>query len=127
MTTSLAAALVAFVPTSLEEARDLDRVRALVDGSPWDRATPLHVTGSALIVHPETRRVLLRWHERQQAWLQVGGHGDAGEDEPFAVARREAEEETGLLDLRPWPAEGEPSPIHLVIVPVPAGKGEPAH
>ena len=26
-----------------------------------------------------------------------------------------------------WPVEGEPLPIHLVIVPVPAGKGEPAH
>ena len=127
MANSLAAVLVAFVPRSREEARDLDRVRALVEGSPWDRGAPLHATGSALIVHPETRRVLLRWHERQQAWLQVGGHGDPGEDAPFAIALREAEEETGLADLHAWPAGGDPQLIHLVIVPVPAGKGEPAH
>jgi 8-oxo-dGTP pyrophosphatase MutT (NUDIX family) len=95
-------------------------------GDPWSRATPLHVTGSALVVHPRSGRVLLRWHDRQQAWLQVGGHGDPGEEDPFAVALREGIEETGLADLRPWPGE-EPSLVHLVVVPVPAGKGEPAH
>ena len=110
------------------ELVDLRRVTVVDDGgSPWDRSAPLHCTGSALIVHPATRRVLLRWHERQQAWLQVGGHGDQGEVDPFAIALREAEEETGLADLCVWPAAGERLPIHLVIVPVPAGKGEPAH
>ena len=56
-----------------------------------------------MIVHPRLV-VLLRWHERQQAWLQVGGHGDPGEVDPFAIALREAEEETGLADLDVWPA-----------------------
>jgi 8-oxo-dGTP pyrophosphatase MutT (NUDIX family) len=68
--------------------------------------------------------VLLRWHQRQQAWLQVGGHGDPGETDPLAIARREAAEETGLADLIPWP---DTQLRHLVIVGVPAGKGEPAH
>ena len=80
-------------------------VRSLLGGSPWDRSTPLHVTGSALIVHPASGRVLLRWHARQHVWLQVGGHGDPGEDDPFAVALREAGEETGLSDLVAWPDE----------------------
>ena len=124
---SLADALASYVPGSRDEAADLARVRALPSASAWDRATPLHTTGSALIVHPPTRRVLLRWHERQQAWLQVGGHGDPGEDDPFAVALREAEEETGLTDLDAWPEGRERLPVHLVIVPVPAGKGEPPH
>jgi 8-oxo-dGTP pyrophosphatase MutT (NUDIX family) len=84
------------------------------------------VTGSALVVHPPTARVLLRWHERQQAWLQVGGHADPGETDPFAVAVREAGEETGLTDLVPWP-DGLPRILQVAIVPVPAGKGEPAH
>ena len=110
------------------EMLDLRRVMVVVDGgTPWDRTAPLHCTGSALIVHPLTRRVLLRWHERQQAWLQVGGHGDPGEVDPFAIVLREAEEETGLVDLDLWPAASERLPIHLVIVPVPAGKGEPEH
>ena len=54
---------------------------------PYQRDLPLHVTASALIVHPPTARVLLRWHQRQQAWLQVGGHGDPGETDPLAIVR----------------------------------------
>jgi 8-oxo-dGTP pyrophosphatase MutT (NUDIX family) len=87
----------------------------------------LHITGSAVVVHPPSRRVLLRWHERMQSWLQVGGHGDTGEDDPFAVAYREACEETGLSDLVAWPEAQFPQIVHLAVVPVPAGKGEPEH
>ena len=94
---------------------------------PWTRASPLHVTGSALVVHPPTKRVLLRWHDRQQAWLQVGGHADPGEADPFQIAEREAREETGLQDLVAWPDPDLPRVLQVVIVPVPAGKGEPAH
>jgi 8-oxo-dGTP pyrophosphatase MutT (NUDIX family) len=82
------------------------------------------VTASALIVHPSSARVLLRWHQRQQAWLQVGGHGDPGESDPLAIALREAAEETGLADLEPWP---DAQLRHVVIVDVPASAAEPAH
>jgi 8-oxo-dGTP pyrophosphatase MutT (NUDIX family) len=85
------------------------------------------VTGSAVIVHPPTGRVLLRWHERMGSWLQVGGHGDPGETDPLLVARREATEETGLSDLVPWPEPAGAGLVHVVVVPVPAGRGEPAH
>ncbi len=122
----LAAAIRAYRPADSCEEADLDRITRLVRTAddPWDRTSPLHVTGSALIVHPPSSRILLRWHQRQQAWLQVGGHGDAGEHDPLAVALREGEEETGLADLRPWPT---PELRHVAIVSVPAGKGEPAH
>ncbi len=121
---ALAERLQAYEP-SIAEAGDVRRVRRLVAaGSPWDRRAPLHVTGSALIVHPPTRRVLLRWHERQQAWLQVGGHADPGEHDPLAVALREGREETGLPDLEPWP---DGTLRHVVVVPVPANDREPAH
>lgn len=107
------------------DAVDVDRVRQIVrDGSPWDRTTPLHVTASALVVHPASGRVLLRWHERQEAWLQIGGHGDPGEDDPLRVALREGREETGLGDLRAWPDEAV---RHVVVVPVPANDREAAH
>jgi 8-oxo-dGTP pyrophosphatase MutT (NUDIX family) len=125
--TELRAALDAFAPGSPAEADDVARIRALLaEGDPFSRALPLHVTCSALVVHPASGRVLLRWHERQQSWLQVGGHVDPGESSPPAVALREAEEETGLDDLVPFPGPG-PRLVHVVIVPVPAGKGEPAH
>ena len=87
----------------------------------------MHVTASAVVVHPSTARVLLRWHDRMQGWLQVGGHADSGEVDPYVVALREAREETGLEDLVPWPSADEPRIVQVAIVPVPAGKGEPAH
>ena len=62
-----------------------------------------------------------------QAWLQVGGHGDAGETDPYVVALREAEEETGLHDLTPWPDPTQATLVQVAIVPVPASKREPAH
>ena len=124
----LSTRLAGFEPTTAQEAADLDRGRDLLGegGDPFGRDRPLHVTGSALVVDPAAGRVLLRWHERQQAWLQVGGHADPGEGDPYETARREAVEETGLVDLRPWPGP-EPQLTQVVAVPVPAGKGEPAH
>ena len=123
----LRAALERIEPRSPTEADDLAATRRAVDaGDPWSRTTPLHVTCSALVLHPPTRRVLLRWHPRQQAWLQVGGHADPGEVDPFAVACREAVEETGLTDLVAWPGDS-PTLVHLALVPVPAAGTDPAH
>jgi 8-oxo-dGTP pyrophosphatase MutT (NUDIX family) len=120
----LAELISAYRPADAAEEADVGRVRALLagGGDVWSRAIPLHVTASALIVHPATGRLLLRWHERQRAWLQVGGHGDPGETDPVAVALREGEEETGLTDLAAWPGI-----VHVVIVPVNAKGDEPAH
>jgi len=113
-------------PLGEAETADVARVRALAAtaADPWLRSAPLHLTGSALIVHPASNRVLLRWHQRQQAWLQVGGHADPGESDPLAIALREAVEESGLTDLVPFP---DARLRHVVIVPVPASSREPAH
>jgi 8-oxo-dGTP pyrophosphatase MutT (NUDIX family) len=123
---SLLSLLGQYRPQGETEAADVERVRALAEttADPFLRSMPLHLTGSALIVHPASQRVLLRWHQRQQAWLQVGGHGDPGESDPLAIALREAAEETGLGDLEPWP---DPQLRHVVIVSVPANHREPAH
>ncbi|MEV7085723.1 NUDIX domain-containing protein [Streptomyces sp. NPDC093085] len=124
-------ALEGYGPADPAEAADVARVRELVRGTedPWLRSIPLHVTGSALIVHPESGRVLMRRHPRMDTWLQVGGHGDPGETDPLDVALREGREETGLADLRPWPdtCPGRQSLVQVVVVGVPEGGGEPAH
>lgn len=124
-TNSVLAYLNAVVPRSEAEARYLDQVMDLArSDAAWSRTRPLHLTASALIVHPPSRKVLLRWHERQQGWLQVGGHADPGETDPLHIALREGAEETGLDDLRPWP---DATLQHVVVVPVPASPKEPAH
>ncbi|MBM3659886.1 MAG: NUDIX domain-containing protein [Actinobacteria bacterium] len=124
----LRAALSQFVPRDDREARDVARLRAGFDrGDVWSRDLALHATASALVVHPPTRRVLLRHHTRMGGWFQVGGHGDPGETDPWAIAVREAEEETGLRDLRaPFPALDRRL-VQVVIVPVPAARDEPEH
>jgi len=123
----LSAALHAIEPQSPTEAADLAAtVQVAQTGDPWSRTAALHVTGSAVVVHPRTGLVLLRWHRRQNAWLQVGGHADPGEVDPYEVARREAIEETGLPDLKPWPGP-DPEVVHLVVVAVPASGEEPDH
>jgi 8-oxo-dGTP pyrophosphatase MutT (NUDIX family) len=120
--------LDAYSPRTPAEAADVARVRAVAAaGDPWSRSAPVHVTGSALVVHPPTGRVLLRWHERMGGWLHVGGHVDPGDAGPFAAARREGHEETGLDDLTAWPDPSRPHLVHVVVVPVPAGGDEPAH
>jgi 8-oxo-dGTP pyrophosphatase MutT (NUDIX family) len=121
----LAELLRTYRPRTETEAGDVARLSPLAElADPWARALPLHVTASALIVHPPSARVLLRWHARQQAWLQVGGHGDPGESAALQIALREAEEETGLADLTPWP---DASLLHVAVVPVPARGDDPAH
>jgi 8-oxo-dGTP pyrophosphatase MutT (NUDIX family) len=108
------------------EAGDLARMRKLAESEqdPWLRSLPVHFTASALVVHPESKRVLLRWHQRLRAWLQVGGHGDPGESDALQIALREAREETGLADLAPWP---DAAVRHAAMCRVPPSRGEPEH
>ncbi|MDS1272423.1 NUDIX domain-containing protein [Lipingzhangella sp. LS1_29] len=125
MAPSLTETLAGYMGRTPDENADLERMRPLLEtGDPWDRDTLFHFTGSALIVHPPTQRVLLRWHEGQGAWLQVGGHADPGETRPLEVALREGVEETALPDLVAWP---DSALLHAVVVPVPASDREPAH
>jgi 8-oxo-dGTP pyrophosphatase MutT (NUDIX family) len=58
-----------------------------------------HLTGSAMVVDPATRRVVLLLHRKLGRWLQPGGHADGDANLP-AVALREASEETGIAGLR---------------------------
>ncbi len=123
----LTGVLTDYQATGETEAAELERMRRLARAAadPWSRSQlPLHFTGSALVLHPASRRVLLRWHVKHDLWLQVGGHGDPGESDPLQIALREAREETGLSDLMPWPDERLQ---HAVVCHVRASGAEPEH
>ena len=119
-------ALLKHLPGDAREAADRDAIVRLVETEPgcFSRRTfaPGHVTGSAFIVHPPTRRVLLHHHRRLDAWLQMGGH-DEGEGDPRATALREGAEESGLTDL----VLLSPDVLDVDVHAIPAGKGEPPH
>jgi 8-oxo-dGTP pyrophosphatase MutT (NUDIX family) len=57
-----------------------------------------HVTGSAWIVDERGTSALLTHHRKLNRWLQPGGHWE-GDTSAFAIAKREAEEESGLTSL----------------------------
>ena len=74
---------------------------------------PGHVTASTIIARPDGR-LLLCLHGRLKMWMQVGGHGEPGDDALVAAAAREAYEESGIKGLI-----FDPDPIDLDIHPVP--------
>jgi 8-oxo-dGTP pyrophosphatase MutT (NUDIX family) len=85
-----------------------------------------HVTGSAWILSPDHRFVLLTHHRKLGRWLQLGGHCD-GDADPLRVALREAREESGMRWFRPLPDEPVPLPIDLDMHVIPPSGGEPGH
>lgn len=58
-----------------------------------------HLTGSALVIESGTDRFAVLFHTKLRKWLQPGGHAD-GDADLARVARREAEEETGISALQ---------------------------
>ena len=88
-------------PASPREAAARERFLAELAGlnTPCDEhAAPTHVTASAIVVGP--RGTVLHRHKRLGLWMQPGGHIDAGET-PAVAARREANEELGLVVEHP--------------------------
>jgi len=118
-------------PADGAERAALDRLVTFVQSTPAPAArTTLegHVTGSAVVLGPDGRALLL-FHARLSLWVQPGGHLEPGE-QPHEGALREAREESGLPDLiLDVDAAGAPLLLDVDVHPIPenARRSEPAH
>ena len=115
----LVALLAAHEPADVEEAADLERMRAWAETleQPFSREQPeAHFTASAIVVDEAGERTLLVHHRKSGSWFQPGGHfepGDALGGRGRAArgargdrARRRGSAGPGLLDVDvhwvPW-------------------------
>jgi len=83
---------------------------------------PGHVTGSAWIIDPTCNHALMLHHKKLNRWLQPGGHIEE-ELDVLSSALREAQEETGIPDLK---ALGD-AIFDLDIHVIPGNKKEAEH
>ena len=107
------------------ETRMLQQIKQFVAEYPdcFERSLSVgHITGSAWIIDHERNHVLLTHHRKLDAWFQLGGHSD-GDANTLEVALREAQEESGLNNLKPITEAIFDVDVHLI----PARKAEPDH
>lgn len=117
-------------PIDTNEQKMTEATIAFVEQHPdcFDRSLLTgHVTGSAWVVSPDRQQIVLIHHRKLDRWFQPGGHAD-GDPDVARVALKEAEEETGLTDLKLVRSTGEQAPIFDVDVhTIPARKEVPEH
>jgi 8-oxo-dGTP pyrophosphatase MutT (NUDIX family) len=93
--------------------------------APFDRThyDPGHITASAVVLSPERQHVLLVYHRRLRRWLQPGGHVEASDATVVDTARREVEEETGII----LDDDRTGTLVAVDVHEIPATSGEPFH
>lgn len=105
--------LAAWSPMSTAQSRLKGEYEMFVrdaQGAALDRdGGPEHLTGSCFVLTPDLSRVLLCFHRKGQFWVQLGGHVESADGSVAAAAYREAREEGGISELRPF----GPVPVDL--------------
>lgn len=86
--------------------------------------TPGHITGSAWLLNSDGSKALLTLHHKLQLWVQPGGHAD-GDTDILRVALREAQEESGIQEIRVLSPEIYDVDIHTI--PYHPGTNTPQH
>lgn len=118
-----------YIPFNEQEAADKDIMLKLLetDVDIFTRENKqAHFTASSWIVNETGNKVLMVYHNIYDSWSWSGGHAD-GEEDLLAVAIREAQEETGISDVKP--AESNIFSIEIITVNGHEKKGKyvPSH
>lgn len=83
-----------------------------------------HITASAWLLSKDGTEALMLHHKKLNRWLQLGGHCD-GDGDVLAVAIKEAQEESGIQDIRA--VSGEIFDIDIHLIPASPKRNEKAH
>lgn len=125
--TGEALSLTASFAASADEEKSRELILALLEHTPAPFSRhqfhPGHITCTALVLHPDARRVLLIHHHRHRRWLLPGGHVEQSDSTLSDAARREAVEETAVRIASGSLARLAGMDVHGI----PAHKGEPFH
>ena len=112
-------------PIHLQEIIFTQQITDFVNDNPdcFERTLLIgHVTGSAWIMDKSRQFTLLTHHRKLDKWFQTGGHCD-GDSNVLNVALKEAQEETGLSDIKIISQNIFDIDIHEI----PERKGVPTH
>jgi len=71
-----------------------------------------HVTASCWLLNYDRTKALLMHHKKLNKWVQLGGHCD-GNSDVLEVAIKEAQEESGILEIEPISNEIFDIDVHL--------------
>ncbi|WP_375359401.1 NUDIX hydrolase [Candidatus Tisiphia endosymbiont of Neophilaenus lineatus] len=82
--------------------------------NPFSRETKEgHFTASGFLLNSDKTKFLLMHHRKLDKWLQPGGHCD-GNNNILAVAIKEAQEESGILEIEPISRQIYDIDVHLI-------------
>ena len=96
-------ALSRYIPCCEQERQDKDVMLYFLRQNPdalLRENKTAHFTASAWLLNHAHDKALMVWHNLYRSWSWTGGHAD-GEADLLCVALREAQEETGLVEIAP--------------------------
>ncbi len=95
--------LMSYEPTCAQEIVDkevmLQSINDYGDLVLSRKCSLAHITASSIIFNKEKDKVLMIYHNIYKSWSWTGGHAD-DETDMLLLAKREAQEETGINDLK---------------------------
>lgn len=93
-----------YQPQNEQEEKDLEAILLFIDRNPDVLVRTnlvAHLTSSAIIMNQKMDKVLFIHHNIYNSWGWVGGHND-GDPDFLNVAIKEAKEETGVTNIKPF-------------------------
>ncbi|MCC8372281.1 MAG: NUDIX hydrolase [Rickettsia endosymbiont of Pseudomimeciton antennatum] len=105
-----------YISNFREENEYKERMLDFLDNckNPFSRQTKEgHFTSSGFLLNSNKTKFLLMHHRKLDKWLQPGGHCD-GNNDLLAVAIKEAQEESGILDIEPISRQIYDIDVHFI-------------